>query len=121
MSDPGEQRRSRYGGRNWVVRQTVEEPKGRTIMTMTKKWTVDIYLDEHPDTRRTHAEARLHAGDRADISGIGTSSRNPRDVDVPEIGDELAAARALANLAEKLRLAAVGDIESYASQASHGW
>ncbi len=90
-------------------------------MTMTKKWTVDIYLDEQPETRRTRAEARLHAGDRTDIRGVGTSSRNPRDIDVPEIGDELAAARALANLAEKLRLAAAGDIESYADEASHGW
>jgi hypothetical protein len=52
---------------------------------------------------------------------VCTSAVNPRDVDVAEIGDELAAARALAILAEKLRLAAAGDIESFATEASHGW
>ncbi len=82
------------------------------IMTTAKKWTVDIYVDEHPDTRRTHAEARLHTGDPTDVRGVGTSSRNPRDPEVPEIGDELAVARALADLADKLHAAAAGDIEA---------
>ena len=90
-------------------------------MAATKRWTVDIYLDEHPETRRTHAEARLHKGDPTDVRGVGTSSRNPRDPEVPEIGDELAAARALANLAENLRRAAAADVEAISAQASHGW
>ena len=80
-------------------------------MATAKKWTVDIYVDEHPETRRTHAEARLHTGDPTDVRGVGTSSRNPRDPEVPEIGDELAVSRALADLADKLRLAAARDIE----------
>jgi hypothetical protein len=81
-------------------------------MATAKKWTVDIYVDEHPDSRRTHAEARLHTGDPTDVRGVGISSRNPRDLEVPEIGDELAVARALADLADKLRAAAAGDIEA---------
>ena len=82
------------------------------IMTTAKKWTVDIYVDEHPDTRRTRAEARLHTGDPTDVRGVGISSRNPRDPEVPEIGDELAVARALADLADKLRVIAAGDVEA---------
>lgn len=91
------------------------------IMAMTKRWTVDIYLEEHPDTRHTHAEARLHTGDPTDVRGVGNSSRNPRDPEVPEIGDELAAARALADLAAKLRAAAAEDIEAMSTEGSHGW
>ena len=90
-------------------------------MAAMKWWSVDIYLEEHPETRHTRAEARLHTGDPIDIRGFGTSSRNPRDPDVPEIGDELAAARALANLAENLRRTATADVEALSTQASHGW
>ena len=70
-------------------------------MTHAKHWSVDIYIDEHEESRRTRAEARLHTGDRTDVRGVGTSSRNPRDREVPEIGDELAVSRALADLADQ--------------------
>ncbi|ATZ23303.1 dsRBD fold-containing protein [Streptomyces lavendulae] len=40
----------------------------------------------------------------------GTARCNPTDKDVPEIGDELAAARALENLAEQLKRSAYGDM-----------
>jgi hypothetical protein len=90
-------------------------------MPAIKKWTVDIFLDEFEDNRTTRAEARLHTGDPADIRGIGRSWRNPHDLNVPEIGDELAAARALADLAERLRGTAAFDIEAINEEASHGW
>lgn len=80
-------------------------------MATVKRWSVDIYIDEHSDERRTWAEARLHTKDASDLHGTGTAHRNAYDREVPEIGDELAAARALADLAEKLRLAAVADVE----------
>lgn len=89
-------------------------------MADVKRWTVDIYIDEHSDARRTHAEARLHTGDNQ-LRGNGTAWRNPHDPEVPEIGDELAASRALADLAEKLRVAAAADVEELADEASHGW
>src|SRR5258707_12900177 len=91
------------------------------MIMKAKKWTVDIYVDEHPETRLTHAEARLHTGDPTDVLGVGTSSRNPRDPEVPEIGDELAVARALANLAGNLRAAATGDLKAVNDQTPHGW
>jgi hypothetical protein len=85
-------------------------------MTHTKRWSVDIYIDEHEETRRTRAEARLHTGDRTDLRGVGMSSRNPRDVEVPEIGDELAVARALADLADHLHTAARLDVVDNSDQ-----
>ena len=90
-------------------------------MTATKTWTVDIRLDEHPETRYTRAEAHLHSGEMADIRGVGVSSRNPRDPEIPEIGDELAVARALVDLAENLRRTAATSIEGATTEGSHGW
>lgn len=80
-------------------------------MTHTRTWTVQIVIDEHDDERRTHAEARLHTSDRTDLRGQGQARRNPADREVPEIGDELAAARALSDLAHRLLEAAADDIE----------
>jgi Rv2632c-like len=90
-------------------------------MASVKRWTVDIYIDEHAEERRTYAEARLHTGDPTDVRGVGTSWRHPRDVEIPEIGDELAAARALEELAAKLRIVAADDITAVTAEASRGW
>jgi len=90
-------------------------------MATVKRWTVDIYIDEHAEERHTYAEARLHTGDPTDVHGVGTSWRHPRDAEIPEIGDELAAARALEDLATKLRAVAADDIAAVTSEASHGW
>jgi hypothetical protein len=87
----------------------------------SKRWTVDIYLDEHPDQRNTRAEARLHTGDPTDVRGIGRSWRKPSDPEVPEIGDELAAARALADLADRLQAIAAEDAEAVDDLASSAW
>lgn len=78
-------------------------------MDTSKRWRVDIFLDEHEG--KTRAEARLHNPDETGLVGTGLARRNPRDDEVPEIGDELAAARALADLAHQLLDAAAADIE----------
>jgi hypothetical protein len=87
------------------------------MMSATKRWTVDIYIDEHEEQRRTRAEARLHTGKAAaGLRGIGMAQRNPDDREVPEIGDELAVSRALADLAHQLLRATAGDIEQVTHQ-----
>lgn len=78
-------------------------------MDTIKRWRVDIVIDEHDG--RTRAEARLHSRDETGLAGTGLARRNPRDVEVPEIGDELAVSRALADLAHQLLDAVVADIE----------
>ena len=78
-------------------------------MTTTKQWKVDIFIDEHD--KKTRAEARLHSRAELRLVGVGIARRNPRDRDVPEIGDELATSRALADLSHKLLDAAADDIE----------
>jgi Domain of unknown function (DUF1876) len=80
-------------------------------MTTTRTWTVEIFIDEHEDERRTRAEARLRTRDRTHLTGEGVAMRKPADLEVPEIGDELAVARALADLSHQLLEVAAGDIE----------
>lgn len=77
-------------------------------MIGAKTWRVDIYIGE--DDGQTYAEARLHTelGDR--LSGIGRAKVHPNDRDIPEIGDELAVARALTDLGHRLLVATAGDI-----------
>ena len=54
--------------------------------------------------------AHYRTRDRRDLSARGTARLNPHDRDVPEIGQELAAARALSALAHELHMAAADDI-----------
>ena len=83
-------------------------------MPMMKRWTVDIYIDE--DAAHTYAEARLRSGADTHLIGVGRARLNPQDQDVPEIGDELAAARALNDLGHRLLLATAADIEAITHQ-----
>ena len=75
----------------------------------TKTWHVDVNLYEHDG--RTRAEAVLRTDAGTELRHVGEARRNPADREVPEIGDELAACRALAGLAHDLLEATVGDVE----------
>lgn len=75
----------------------------------TKTWQIQIYLSE--DGTRTRAEAVLRTDAGTELRRVGEAHRNPFDLDVPEIGDELAAARALDALTYALFDASVVDVE----------
>ncbi|GAB3147153.1 DUF1876 domain-containing protein [Amycolatopsis stemonae] len=75
-----------------------------------KRWHVEVHIDENDG--QTRATARLHTADDTQLTGTGTARLNPVDHDVPEIGDELAASRALSDLAHHLLDSAAGDIEA---------
>ena len=83
---------------------------------MTHTWKVAIYLfdadDMRHDTGVTKAHAVLSTSSGTTLDGYGRARRAPRDPDVPEIGEELAAARALRNLADRLLSATSDDIEA---------
>ena len=79
-------------------------------MNEAKRWTVVIDIDEQDG--RTRAVARLHTRDTHGLVGVGLARLNPADRDVPEIGDELAAARALSELSHHLLSATAEDIEA---------
>jgi hypothetical protein len=75
-----------------------------------KNWTVQVSLDEHGDD--TSANAVLSLDNKTELRGQGLSRRNPADEAEPRIGDELAVARALSDLAHQLLSAAANDIEA---------
>jgi hypothetical protein len=75
-----------------------------------KTWHVEVFIDE--DEQRTSARAVLHTGLPTHVQGRGVTRRSPDDTDVPEIGDEVAVARALHELADALLGTAARDIEA---------
>ncbi|HET8560737.1 MAG TPA: DUF1876 domain-containing protein [Marmoricola sp.] len=85
-------------------------------MIETKRWKVDIFLGEQDG--RTRAEARLIPGERATLVGTGSARLNPQDADVPEIGEELAVARALSDLGHQLLATTALDIEAITHEAA---
>ncbi|PXY29186.1 DUF1876 domain-containing protein [Prauserella sp. PE36] len=81
------------------------------------RWTVDIDIHEYED--RTRAEARLNTGAGTERTGTGTARKHPRDANVPAIGDELAVARAMADLSHQLIEATAADIEAVTRRPAH--
>lgn len=86
-------------------------------MDASKHWSITVDIDEEENTTLAHASLRTPAGQ--DVNGVGKAERNPLDPSVPEIGDELAVARALRNLAERLLHATEKDITSVTGEPSH--
>jgi hypothetical protein len=64
-----------------------------------KTWTADIVFEETEES--TDATITIHM-DGAECVGRGRARRNPHDPSVPLIGEELAAARAFADLSHRL-------------------
>ncbi|MFG3496527.1 DUF1876 domain-containing protein [Streptomyces sp. NPDC047928] len=85
-------------------------------MTRTLEWKINMEMLEDEGT--TEARAVLDTG-TARLTGHGNARRNPEDPDVPIIGDELAASRAMSDLARQLMRMAYKDIgESGAGMSS---
>jgi hypothetical protein len=80
----------------------------RPAMKGLRRWTVDVFVGE--DDGLTYAEAALQDDIGNQILGTGRARLNPADPDVPEIGDEIAVARALVDLGHRLLDAASADL-----------
>ncbi|MCB5180859.1 DUF1876 domain-containing protein [Streptomyces antimicrobicus] len=76
-------------------------------MSHTTEWKTHLYLFE--EDRTTKARVELDTG-TTKLTGHGTARCNPADADVPEIGDELAAARAMQDLGAQLKRLAFSDM-----------
>jgi len=82
-------------------------------MLHTREWSAKVFLFEQDG--QTRADAVLDTGENA-LHGYGAARCRSGEKDVPEIGDELAAARALSDLGHKLIGAAAGDLEGVGQQ-----
>ena len=78
-------------------------------MSHTAEWKVRLHLFEEDDGT-TKAHVVLDTGTTA-LKGHGTAHCHPADTNVPEIGDELAAGRAMIDLAHQLLETADHDIQ----------
>ncbi len=77
----------------------------------TKVWTIEVAIEETPEGH-TEATALLDIrGER--VGGWGRARRNPLDPLLPRVGEELAVARALSDLAHHLINAAADTIEQH--------
>ena len=85
-------------------------------MTTPDSWPVEISLRE--EDGKTQAEARLTREGGGAI-GHGVARRNPDDREVTQIGEEIAAARALSDLAHQLLSDAAGQIEGITHERAH--
>jgi hypothetical protein len=82
----------------------------------TNVWRVELGFTE--DANRTRADAILEvAGQR--FHGFGQAKRATGDPDIPVVGEELAAARALSDLSHKLIDAAAERIEAFEGRPVH--
>jgi hypothetical protein len=93
-------------------------------MSHTEQWKVRLHLFED-DGGTTKAQVVLDTG-TTELTGRGTAHCNPSDTNVPEIGDELAAGRAMEDLAHQLLNIAKNDVQDMAgprptTPESAGW
>ncbi|MFE1168436.1 dsRBD fold-containing protein [Nocardiopsis sp. NPDC058789] len=86
--------------------------EGADAMQTMKRWNVDVVVAEENEgaAARTWAEVGLVADDGTALRGHGMARKHPTDLDVPEIGEELAVSRALSDLSRQLRQVAAADI-----------
>ena len=83
---------------------------------MIETTEIEITFEEDAD----HTEARANLALRgAAFSGFGRARRNPADPSMPLVGEELAAARALSDLAHKLVDAAAESISEREGRPPH--
>jgi hypothetical protein len=93
-------------------------------MSRTGQWKVRLHLFEEDDGT-TKAHVVLSTG-TTELTGNGTAHCHPADPNVPEIGDELAAGRAMNDLAHQLLNVADQDIQGMAgsrpnTRQAAGW
>lgn len=86
-------------------------------METVGEWSVRLSVVERDGA--TEAEARLLASHHADLTGHGSARRNPADQNVTKIGEELAVARALSDLAHRLLHVATADVEAVTHERAH--
>ena len=69
-------------------------------MNQTRTLPIQVHLVEREVDTTADVTLSLESG--VQVRGHGAAHRHPRDGDVPEMGDELATARALSELSHRL-------------------
>jgi hypothetical protein len=90
---------------------------GEQVSRHIRSWTISIDVFEEGLDTNAHAVLRTEAPEHLDAHGA--AHRRASDPDVPEIGDEIAVARALRHLADRLLSTAADDIQVLEGRPVH--
>ncbi|AIR98871.1 DUF1876 domain-containing protein [Streptomyces glaucescens] len=80
-------------------------------------WHVELEFKE--DDRHTEAAALIRLPDGSEVRSHGQASRHHTDANQPRVGEEIAGARALNELAMRLLTKAHEEIDSASGRISH--
>ncbi|WP_093777120.1 DUF1876 domain-containing protein [Streptomyces sp. yr375] len=80
-------------------------------------WHVELEFEE--DDRHTRAVALVRLPDGTEVRAHGHASRHNVDANQPRVGEEIAAARALNEIAMNLLTKAHGEIDDASGRTSH--
>lgn len=83
-------------------------------MTHVAEWDVKLFVFDHDDNVNVRVELRVG---NTTLFGHGHADWIPGDPNVPEVGDGVAASRALADLADRLMFITGTDLDSLRSHA----
>lgn len=80
-------------------------------------WHIELEFEE--DSHRTRAAALVRLPDGSEMRAHGYASRHPSDPQQPRVGEEVAGARALNELAMKLLTKAHDEIDEASGRESY--
>ncbi|MFF0257452.1 DUF1876 domain-containing protein [Streptomyces microflavus] len=80
-------------------------------------WHIELEFEE--DAHRTRAAALVRLSDGTEVRAQGYASRHPSDEDQQRVGEEIAGARALNELAMKLLTKAHEEIDEASGRSSY--
>lgn len=93
----------------WTIAEVIAVPPAG--------WDVEIQFEE--DESLTSAASLLRLPGGTELQGRGQARRNPADPAQPQIGEEIAAARALSDLVHQLLDKAAAEIEDVTHKPAH--
>ncbi|MEU3348694.1 DUF1876 domain-containing protein [Streptomyces sp. NPDC006700] len=86
------------------------------MMKTVVGWHIEMEFQE--DGQHTRAAALVRLPDGSEVRGHGRASRHRTDSDQPRVGEEIAGARALNELAMQLLTKAHGEIDEASGRVS---
>ena len=87
------------------------------MMQTTVGWHVELEFQE--DETHTRAVAMVRLPDGSEVRAHGSASRHHTDANQPRVGEEIAGARALNELAMQMLTKAHSEIDTASGRTSH--
>ncbi|MFC8801141.1 dsRBD fold-containing protein [Promicromonospora sp. NPDC057138] len=117
-SDTGEETLV-YPGADTIVDAQVEAGSAEWEARQARALTWDVRITVVESGGSTTAEATVMSGPPDALRAVGHARKAPGDPEVPLIGDEIAAGRALRRLADRLLTVAEADVSAAIGHKAH--